>query len=228
MLVGVGLALFSSISLGAQAQDNGPLAPDSPYRYDLLDPIWANGRGVTNGVGTGIFNATLKDKNSKLVARYSVCNDLAQHIAPPYTYTTSEVRFFAAATATANTAPAMANRRKVAFLIDFYLKPSIASTKKSATFQQVVWNLWNGRQIYTGSGTQYDASWYNTLMNVVNGVGAGNVDRSNYISNTAIWVRNSSYQDQLMTLIPEPAFYQMSALLTLGGVGLLRMRRKRK
>lgn len=224
-LIGLGVVACSSLSSVAQAQAGGLPGPNPVYTFTLGNPIFVNGSGNANGFAAGIFRSTLTDKNGKVVARDSVCNDIAQHIAPPYSYPATSVRYFATAGATQLlvTDPLMSVQRQVAFLLDHYLVASKATTKRSATFQQVIWNLWNNRPIYTGSGTQYDAAWRNTLFSAI-------VGKENYVSNTAIWVKNTSFQDQLMTgdPIPEPAFYQMSALLLMGGVGVWRMRRKRK
>ncbi|MCC6730604.1 MAG: hypothetical protein IT208_14820 [Chthonomonadales bacterium] len=182
----------------------------------------------------GIFDSALL-YNGHEVARYSVCNDLSEDVGAPvseFDYVLSLV-----------SASGNPNRGKVAWLLDNELDNAVAagSAVTSAGFQAAIWELWYDTSPDLSSGafyldwkTAYGGQYYSQAV-VDRALNYINSADSEWVSASAIWLSKQGRQDQLMTLdggappstvVPEPAFWQMGAVLALGAIPLLRRRRR--
>jgi len=134
---------------------------------------------------------------------------------------------------TAGTVPSAAaaatRASKAAFLVDKYGNGTY-STHRLAAVQVAIWDILQdgGDGLAAGTFTAtFDNTEYGYVMSDVANV------TSSYKGN-AIWIEaqrttaGAGYhvQDWAYSPIPEPVFFQMGCLSTLGGLGLLRMRRR--
>lgn len=206
LAIAFALALFTGFASVAKADS---------YTWSLDSSVWQNGP-IDNA---GIFKSTLTGTSSlgtgNPLAQYSVCDELSQYIAPPYSYTPDAVVLISSS--------GHSNAHQVAYLVDTYLQAfAVSGTATDASsLQKAVWNLWLGNALSGDAGTVTEATSL---------IADANTNGSTYNSNTAIWIQNKDYQDQLMTLnnpIPEPVFYQMAGLLVMGGLTTLRARRRK-
>lgn len=212
--------------------------------YSATAQIGANIYNASGGAA-GIFDATTKI-GSNTIAKVSVCNDLFNFVqSPPVNMSYHHL------TADLNT-----NRYQIARLVDNVMGSDAASflttstslgatfgtnTDKSAGFQLAIWELWydDGANLtakgltlgrgFSAAGTSADilsnAQAYLTYASAA----------SSTPSLTALrligtgFTPQSTVQGMLISSdspIPEPAFYQMAGLLTMGIIGMRRLRKK--
>lgn len=207
----------------------------------------------TGTFAAGIYRArtTLKDNSNVTLpnppqALVSVCNDLfngAEDDASNdwFRLTGNELN---------------ANKDQLAYLVDTYMGPdgsnfdalssalinvgSVSANEAGAGFQLAVWELWydNGASLaskglslgrgFIGTASADILTAANKFLAdaAANGIG--------YYSSTALRLRDLADSDGVMqgmlisanAPIPEPAFYQMAGLLTLGILGMRRLRKK--
>jgi hypothetical protein len=193
-------------------------------------------QSTTVTASTGIFAANYyrgKTSASGTPNSYlSVCNDVFQFLNDPTQFTKED-----AIVSTTNT-----NKGKIAWLVDEFLNRDIAFggttatglfgvktaaaggsvADRSAGFQLAIWDLW-----YTGAGYTISASSSAAVLTARTWFTGIASTKAGYSATTATWLHDEA-QDQLRTdAVPEPAFYQLSALLGFGGLGMWRMRRQK-
>ena len=176
-------------------------------------PSWAGG-GYSFGSGIGgIFDCQLLDASNNLFADRSLCASTGIQFNLNTTYN-----------ATKSLLTGTWQEREVAWLVDNYL-PAASNADQNDALQSAVW------RIYLGGDPGYPTMLTTTAKalsdsNVLAANGQGS-----YVTTTAYLVNlydstGVLHQPQFVKVIPEPMFFQMGALLGLGGLGLFRSRRK--
>jgi hypothetical protein len=201
-------------------------------------------RSNTNQIA-GIYNATtvLSGVPDPPHATVSVCNDLFNNAADD----ASNDYYLL-------DADGNGNAQKIAYLVDNYMGTDgnlfVTNTggsgvadlnERAAGFQLAVWELWyddgsdlttkdlsagRGFSSSTGGNIKTAADWFLSQANTMVAM--------NWTSDTALRLLDLADSDGVMqgmlvvsdSPIPEPAFYQMAGLLTMGIIGLRRLRKK--
>jgi hypothetical protein len=204
--------------------------------------------GETSGPANataGIYNATtiLSGVPNPPHSTVSVCNDLFNFAEDDASNDYYRL-----------TGDANGNAKKIAYLVDNYMGTDgnlfVTNTggaggtlnQRAAGFQLAIWELWydDGLDLTTKSLTVPTRGFSSTTVGDIKTAAdwflgeANTVAATNWSSNTATRLLDLADSDGVMqgmivvsdSPIPEPAFYQMAALLTMGMIGLRRLRKK--
>lgn len=266
LCVATSVALLAMVAVStARAEDVYKFVSNANV-YDAYQHSWWNSTADLFANGNyssasrfyaGVFDSATY-KNGELFATGSVCVDQNEDYrsAPSPTLYMKRLTDIDGKEVGAATKTAVANKYKIAFLVNEYMQqvamqdyhtetslfdmfnvnaPSL--TKRagyvSAGFQAAVWQLWGldstasgdvatARDWFVARANEAPTEMLNVQYNVWwlydNDTSGNGYSTRSVFQNQLLWTDAP---------IPEPAFYQMSALLLLGGLGALRMRRRK-